>query len=134
MQTFTRARQGLNLTPGERALLKLLEGFVMAGVVAVLPIVAPALAQQSVNWTLVAHTAMGTFAVAVLLAVAKFYKAQGDAPLAQPLAALATTVASDVANLPGMPNAVKQLAPSSAAPVGETLAELASVAAAPVPA
>ena len=93
MNLFARSRAQLNLSPGERAFLKLIEGFVVAGVVAALPIVAQLLAQQSVNWADVARLAGGTFAVAALMAAAKYYKAQGDIPLEETIALAAGKVA-----------------------------------------
>jgi hypothetical protein len=93
MSLFARARAQLNLSPGERALLKLVEGAVLAGIVAALPVVAQLLAQQRVNWTEVARIAGATFAVAALMALAKFYKAQGDQPLEEVVSLAASTLA-----------------------------------------
>ena len=82
MSIFAKSAAGLNLTPGERAALKLVQGFILAGIVAALPVLAQLLAAQTVNWADVARLAGGTFATAVLMAVAKWFSAQGDAPLA----------------------------------------------------
>lgn len=79
---LARARAGLNLTPGERALLRLGELCVIAGLVSALPIVAEALAQQPINWTLTLQTAISAFGVAALGCLVKWLKAQADAPLA----------------------------------------------------
>lgn len=94
MSLFARARAQLNLSPAERALLKLVEGFVLAGIVAALPVVSQLLAQQSVNWPDVARLAGGTFAVAALMAASKYFKAQGDLPLEEVVSAAADHVAS----------------------------------------
>ncbi len=89
---FSRARAYLPLSPAERAILKLVEGLLCVGVVAALPVVADALGRQSVNWSDVSHTALAAASVAVLLALAKYAKAQG-AP------ALATTLHTAAAGL-----------------------------------
>src|SRR5258708_813452 len=110
MSIFAKARAGANLSPAQRALLKLIEGFAIAGVVAALPVLALALGQESVNWTAVGRVALGTFSTAALMAAVKYLKAQGDAPLTtEPQKALAaqsadvlTTVASQVANWAGV--------------------------------
>jgi hypothetical protein len=77
-----RARAGMALTPGERALLRLAEGLLCAGLVAAAPIVAQALGQQVVNWGDVARAALAAGATAILLALTKYARAQGDPPLA----------------------------------------------------
>ncbi|HEX8733185.1 MAG TPA: hypothetical protein VF725_14125, partial [Ktedonobacterales bacterium] len=70
-----RARVYATLTPGERALLRLGEGLLCAGAVAALPIVADALAQQSVNWSDVGRAALAAAATAMLLALNKYLSA-----------------------------------------------------------
>ncbi len=79
-----RARARLALTPAERALLRLMEGLLCAGLVAAAPIVAQALGQQSVNWGDVARAALAAAATAILLALTKYARAQGDPPLPTP--------------------------------------------------
>lgn len=76
-----RARARAALTPAERALLRLAEGLLCAGLVAAAPIIAQALGQQSVNWSDVARAALAAAATAILLALAKYAHAQGDPPL-----------------------------------------------------
>ncbi len=76
-----RARAYASLTPGERALLKLLEGLACAALVAALPTISTALATGSVNWAGVARTALAASTVAVLLALAKYAKAHADPAL-----------------------------------------------------
>jgi len=92
---FRRARAYAALTPGERALLKLLEGLACAALVAALPILADALARGAVNWPDIARAALAASAVAVLLALAKYAKAHGDPALADALTAVAATVGTD---------------------------------------
>jgi hypothetical protein len=85
LQLLRRARNYEPLTPGERALLRLIEGLLCAALVAALPVVADALGAASVNWTDVGRAALAAAAVAALLALAKYAKAQGDPALADAL-------------------------------------------------
>lgn len=91
---FARARAYAPLTPGERALLRLIEGLACAALVAALPIVAGALAHGPVRWDDVARTALAAAAVAVLLALAKYARAQGDPALGTAIAAVAGALTS----------------------------------------
>lgn len=81
-----RAAAYATLTPGERALLRLGEGLLCAGLVAALPVLADALAQQAVNWSDVGRAALAAAVTAMLLALNKYLRAHGDPPLtdAQP--------------------------------------------------
>ena len=79
---WSRSRAYAALTPGERALLRLLEGLLCAGVVAALPIIAEALSQQPVNWSALGRAALAAVATAMLLALNKYLRAHGDPPLA----------------------------------------------------
>ena len=83
MNIFRKSSQGLNLTPAERSFLRLLEGLLAAALVAALPVVADALSHGAVNWSDVGRAALAAGATAVLLALLKWAKAQGDAPLPQ---------------------------------------------------
>ena len=105
MGVFAKARAHESLTPTQRAFLKLVEGFIIAGVVAALPVLSLALGEDSVNWAGVGRVALGTFATAALMAAVKYLKAQGDPPLADALTKVATDVgrwsgANDVGNKP----------------------------------
>lgn len=102
MSLFQRAWAGLNLSPAERAWLKLIEGFILAGIVAALPAVAELLSAGTVDWATVGRTALGTFAVAVLMAAVKYCKAHGDSPLAEPLGQVLTGVATQIGNATGL--------------------------------
>ena len=102
MSIFAKARKGLNLSPAERAALKLIEGFIIAGIVAALPVLSQLLGQSSVNWASVGRIALGTFATAALMAAIKYLKAQRDTPLAEPLAAVLTGAAQEVAARTGL--------------------------------
>ena len=79
-QLFQRARAHAALTPAERALLRLLEGLLCAALVAAAPIIAQALGQQRVNWSDVGRAALAAVATAILLALTKYARAQGDMP------------------------------------------------------
>ena len=90
---FARASAYEQLTPAERAILRLLEGLVCAGLVAALPILASALGHTQVNWGDVARAALSAGAVAMLLALAKYARAHGDPMIAGRLDDLASTAA-----------------------------------------
>jgi hypothetical protein len=99
MSMFQRAWSGANLLPVERAFLKLLEGCVLAGLVAALPVLAQLQANQPISWPAMARQAWPLFAVAALMALVKWLKAQNDtplAPLAAPAAALVTQLAQSI--------------------------------------
>lgn len=95
MTILAKARGNLNLTPAERALLKLAEGALVAGAIAALPVVAQALATQRIDWAQALRTAVATFAVAGLLAATKYLKAQNDPPLATTATATSIEQAAD---------------------------------------
>lgn len=79
---FSFSWDGKNLTPGQRALIKLVKGLIVTAIIAAAPIIAPALSGSTpVVWADVLRTAGAAAAVAVLLAIDKYATAQGDAPL-----------------------------------------------------
>ena len=119
MGVFAKARAHESLTPAQRAFLKLVEGFIIAGVVAALPVLSLALGQADVNWAVVGRVALGTFATAALMAAVKYLKAQGDPPLADAL----TTVAGDVGRWSGVNDVGNKPAP---APLAQPAALAAS--------
>jgi hypothetical protein len=88
------------------------EGFIIAGVVAALPVLSLALGQADVNWAVVGRVALGTFATAALMAAVKYLKAQGDPPLADAL----TIVAGDVGRWSGVNDVGNKPAPAPLAP------------------
>ena len=105
MSIFAKAHKGINLSPAERALLKLVEGFIVAGIVAALPTIPMLLGQANIDWAAVGRIALGTFATAALMAAVKYLKAQRDMPLAEPLAAVLTGAAQQVAARTGLNDA-----------------------------
>lgn len=92
--TIQRARARLPLTPGERALLKLGQGLALAALMAALVTAGHALEGSGpVDWRRIAFAAGVAALVAILNALAKYFTAQGDVPLADALALLATEAA-----------------------------------------
>lgn len=100
MTLFTRARLNLNLTPAERALLRLLEGMligaVVAGAQAVLPLLndAALAAPENIAWGSALHTFMAAFVAALILAARKYLAAQADPALPAGSGPSATAAAS----------------------------------------
>ena len=78
---WSRARAYAALTPAERALLRLAEGLLCAGLVAALPVIADALGRQPINWGDLGRAALAAAATAMLLALNKYLRAHGDPPL-----------------------------------------------------
>lgn len=93
MDIFTKAAANLPLTPVQRAVLKLLEGFFVSACLVALQTFAQYMAAGRVDVQQAGHTALIAGAVAFLLAVAKYYKAFGDTG-AQVVAAVASQAAS----------------------------------------
>jgi hypothetical protein len=96
MNLFARASAGLALTPGERAFLKVVDGFVFTAGGAAFAAVAQLLSAGGVvDWRKVAAVAGVTFATSLVVAIKKFFTAQGDAPAV----ALASAVQSQLATV-----------------------------------
>ena len=131
MTVFAKAQNNLNLTPGERAFLKLVEGFVVAGIVAALPIISQALAAQSINWAQLLRTAAATCSVAALLAVTKYLKAQNDPPLSTVATTIAPAAITDIPRWAGVPSF--DVIPTVATDGTEQPPALVAPAAAPLP-
>ena len=93
---FARARAYTNLTPAERALLKLVEGLICAALVAALPIVAQALGRGGVDWSAIARAALAAASVAVLMALTKYARAQSDPTLPSALASAGADLANAI--------------------------------------
>ena len=95
MNLFQKAQAGLNLTPGERALLKLLQGFATAGVAAVVEAVPAVMAQQAgkpqITWGLVLFVA-GIFVHGFMAAWQKYVSARGDQPLAAAIGSVSSAL------------------------------------------
>lgn len=110
MNIFQRAAAGLALTPGERAALKLLQGFALSGVMAVV-LAAPALISYQDGQPALAAGAVsvvaGSFIHAFMAAWAKYTSAKGDQPIANAIGAADVAVQDIIARYGGMPNAAK---------------------------
>lgn len=83
MSLFSKAAQGLNLTPAERAFLKLLKLWfytaLSAGVMAGAQYL---LNNGQINWQALIYITGGAFLLSLLGALDKYWTAQGDTPLA----------------------------------------------------
>lgn len=101
---FSRARANKNLSPIERAILRLSEGLGMTALVAALPVVADALSSSgTIIWGDVLHTALAAATVAVLLALLKYGKSLKDNPLVQAAEPLLENAAHNVAQSAKLP-------------------------------
>lgn len=78
---FARASAGLTLTPWERAVLRFLEGLAASALMAGVTAIAPYMAGQAIDWRKVLSVFVTAAFMAVLLALKKYAKAFGDAPL-----------------------------------------------------
>src|SRR5690349_7034749 len=82
-----RAHLQMNLTPGERALLKIVEGLIVSAVIAGLVAAFPLVATQNVsaiNWTAVLSAFVVAGGKTLYDGVSKYFKAFGDGPLPAP--------------------------------------------------
>jgi hypothetical protein len=95
---LARARRYEPLTPLERAALRLVEGLLYVALVGAATAGAQYLAgpagagMGAVDWATVARVCLAGGAVAVLLALAKYFKAHGDPALGEALGTLAAQV------------------------------------------
>lgn len=103
MNLFQKAAAGMNLTPGQRAFLKLVEALGVAFLVAAAPVVADALSSHgTVVWSDALRTALAAGAVAVILSIIKYGKAHGDSPLIQPLLGVLQSAADRLTEANGL--------------------------------
>ncbi len=91
MDMFKRAAAYLNLSPAERAFLRLVEGLILSALIAGLQAVMPLLNAgvdpsgfTAIPWGSVAHTFIATVLGAIGAAGVKYAKAQGDPALPPP--------------------------------------------------
>jgi hypothetical protein len=83
MNMFSRAAHNLNLTPGERAFLKLLKGWLYTAIAAAIAIgVQYVYSNQVIDWQKLSYLIGGAILLSFLTALEKYFTAQGDAPLA----------------------------------------------------
>ena len=95
---FARAARYASLTPAERAVLRLVEGLTYTALLGAATACVQFLsthpgASSEVDWQPVLRTCAAGAVVAVLLALAKYFKAHGDPALSVALAAASTQLA-----------------------------------------
>ena len=125
MNIFQKAAAGLNLTPGQRATLKLVQSFGNAGITAVLLALPMWLSAQDgkplLTWT-GAGIIAGVFVHGFMAAWQKYVSAKGDAPLAGAIGAADTAIGArlpsvSVASAPAVPSFPPASAPDANAPI-----------------
>ena len=120
MTIFSKAAKGLNLTPGERALLKALKGLVVSALIAALPILQAATTASNVNWLDVARVFAVAFATSLVFAVVKFVQANYDSPLVETIAPIVDQGLANARQAAGIPNDVKIEPPVTSAALSST--------------
>ncbi len=101
LNIFSLARAGASLTPTQRAFLKLVEGWIVAGVASAAVVFLTAVSQPKPDWGVVLKITATAFAVATAFAALKYVKAHADPPLAAAVdAAAARLGVSDYGNKP----------------------------------
>src|SRR5260221_8592327 len=126
MNIFSKARAGLNLTPAERALVKLVQGWIIAGLISAAVTFITAVSHPRPDWANVLRVSAGAFAVAALIAAHKYSTAHLDPPLAAAVDAAAPRLGvSDYGNKPApasyKPPLFPQTPVTSATPADVTL-------------
>jgi hypothetical protein len=105
---FAKAQAGAWLSPGQRAFLKVVDGWVAAGAFSALLFVFQLLGTGSINWAQDWRPIVGAFLVATALAAKKYFTAQGDTQMANVAGQAAAGAAqwagvNDVGNKPATP-------------------------------
>lgn len=86
MSLFQRAAQQLPLSPGERAFLKALQTLCIGAVISVLVTASQLLVGDgAIDWRKAGYILLLTFLFSLGHGLAKYFTAQGDAPLGQAL-------------------------------------------------
>ncbi len=89
MNIFLKAWNGLNLSPGQRAFLKVVQGLIIGGLLAAFLAIAQYFySNGAVNWRSVLDVALVAFLMSVGYGLSKYFSAQGDAPVATALTEL----------------------------------------------
>lgn len=99
MNIFQRAHQGLNLSPEERAFLKLVKGFIITAAAAALSALAAVITNGATLHDSIVVVGV-TFAVTLLNAAAKYFSANGQAPLGAVIQGVATTIENHYPEIP----------------------------------
>ena len=87
-QVFARSFKGLNLSPGERAAMKLVEGWLLTAVGAGGAIAFQQLTSGNADYRVILPSAGGAALLTLVLSVKKYLSSQSDLPL--PVPSLAT--------------------------------------------
>ena len=117
MNIFQKSAAGLNLTPGQRATLKLVQSFGNAGITAVLLALPMWLSAQDgkplLTWT-GAGIIAGVFVHGFMTAWQKYVSAKGDLPLAGAIGAVDATLGARLGTPPATTTASVTLSASQA--------------------
>lgn len=108
MSIFAKARAGLDLTPGQRALLKLVQGFALAGMQSLLlalPTVLAVKENQPVLSAVGIGAMLGAFVHGFMAAWQKYTSAKGDAPLAAAIGSADAAAQHEIGQRFGVPAA-----------------------------
>ncbi len=108
MSIFDKARAGLNLNPGQRAFLKLVQGFGLAGVQSLLlalPTVLAVKENQPVLSAVGIGAMIGAFVHGFFAAWQKYSSAKGDAPLAAAIGSVDAAAQQQIQQRFGVPAA-----------------------------
>jgi hypothetical protein len=93
MNLFQRATQRLPLTPGERAFLKALQTLCIGALISVLVTASQLLVGEgNIDWQKTGYILLLTFLFSLGHGIAKYFTAQGDAPLGQALEQVTSAV------------------------------------------
>lgn len=101
MNVFQRNFLGLNLSPAQRAFIKVVKGAVISALFAGLAAVVQFLLLPTINWHAVLLIGGGTIGTTLAFALDKYFSAQGDTPLA--------TVAGEVGTIIGQKTGVNDV-------------------------
>lgn len=110
---FKQAHQGLNLSPEERAFLKLVKGFLLTAAVAALGTLATVITNGATLHDTVLAVVV-TFAITLLLAVAKYFSANGQPALTGVAYAAAGAIEKQYPEIPA-PGGIPYVAPDASA-------------------
>ncbi|MEO6890530.1 MAG: hypothetical protein ABI324_16215, partial [Ktedonobacteraceae bacterium] len=92
MNIFLKAWNGLNLSPGQRAFLKVIQGLIIGGLLAAFLAIAQYFySDGAVNWHSILDVAAVAFLMSVGYGLSKYFSAQGDAPVAAAITELTDT-------------------------------------------
>jgi hypothetical protein len=136
MNLFQKAAARLNLTPTERAILKLIESLIyVAGFNVIVAAAQYIENNQQINWAFMLKLVIAQAILAVVMALSKYFKAQGDP-------AIAAAIDSEEQNLaknapagvnPVIPSSVNFAPPTQTASVSQPVATPASIEIADIP-